>query len=104
MKEEFKAITPILNRAITNNKKLHKEVMSAYERFKAGDLGNTCEEDVTLAGNGDRIVARYNTSIAPIFIINSSKPYGTAEDGSVIFKRGNTLMYRHEYQDYKRQL
>lgn len=105
-KEDFAAITPTLNYAITNDKKLHKETMSAYKRFKAGDWGDTCEEykplnDAALAGNGDKIVAKYNTSVAPIFIINSEKPYDTTEDGSVIVKRGNTLMFCHEYHRWQ---
>lgn len=39
----------------------------------------------------------YNTCVAPIFIINSDEPYDTAEDGSVIVKRGTTLMFCDEY-------
>lgn len=102
MKEEFAVITRGLNDAIADNEQLAKEVMSAYSRFKAGDWGDTCEEDkplndAALAGNGDRIVAKYNTSVAPIFIINSDEPYETAADGSVIVKRGTTLMFCDEY-------
>lgn len=102
MKEEFAVITRRLNDAIVNNEKLAKEVIDAYRRFKAGDWGDTCEEDkplndAALAGNGDSIVAKYNTSVAPIFIINSEEPYDTAEDGSVIIKRGTTLLFCDEY-------
>ena len=102
MQEEFAVITRGLNDAIANTKQLANEVMSAYSRFKAGDWGDTCEEDKPLndaaaAGNGDRIVAKYKTSVAPIFIINSDEPYETAEDGSVIVKRGTTLMFCDEY-------
>ena len=99
MKEDFTVITRGLNDAIADNEKLAKDV---YRRFKAGDWGDTCEEDkplndAALAGNGDRIVAKYNTCVAPIFIINSDEPYDTAEDGSVIVKRGTTLMFCDEY-------
>ena len=102
MKEEFTVITRGLNDAIADNEKLAKEVLAAYSRFKAGDWGDTCEEDkplndAALAGNGDRIVAKYNTCVAPIFIINSDEPYDTAEDGSVIVKRGTTLLFCDEY-------
>lgn len=102
MLEEFTVITRGLNDAIADNEKLAKDVYDAYRRFKAGDWGDTCDEDkplndAALAGNGDRIVAKYNTCVAPIFIINSDEPYDTAEDGSVITKRGTTLMFCDEY-------
>lgn len=102
MIEEFTVITRGLNDAIADNEQLAKEVMNAYKLFKSGNWGDTCEEDkplndAALAGNGDRIVAKYNTCVAPIFIINSDEPYDTAEDGSVITKRGTTLLFCDEY-------
>lgn len=71
MKEEFTVITRGLNDAIADNEKLAKEVLAAYSRFKAGDWGDTCEEDKPLND--------------------------AAEDGSVIVKRGTTLMFCDEY-------
>lgn len=102
MQEDFTVITRGLNDAIADNEQLAKEVLDAYKRFRGGDWGDTCEEDkplndAALAGNGDRIVAKYNTSVAPIFIINSEEPYDTAEDGSIIVKRGTTLLFCDEY-------
>lgn len=102
MLEEFTVITRGLNDDIAENEQLAKDVYDAYRRFKAGEWGDTCDEDKqlndeALAGNGDRIVAKYNTCTKPIFIINSDEPYDTAEDGSVITKRGTTLLYCDEY-------
>ena len=102
MKEEQAVITRGLNDDIARDEKLAKEVFDAYRRFKLGDWGNTHPEDAKLNDEAlrdgvSRIVAKYETSKKPIFIINSDEPYDTDEDGNVIVKRITTLMYCDEY-------
>lgn len=102
IKEEFTVITRALNDDIAKNKKLAKEVVEAFNKFHAGNWGDTCAEDSALNDealeNGvDRIIAKYNTCTKPIFIINAVEPYDTADDGSLITKRGTTLLYCDEY-------
>lgn len=102
MTEEFTIITRALLDAIDYNEQLKREVYNAYIKFKAGDWGDTNDLDKSLndaafAGNGDRIIAKYNTCVKPIFIINSDEPYETTEDGNIIVKRGTTFMFCDEY-------
>ncbi len=102
MREDQAVITRGLNDDIARDEKLAKEVVDAYRRFKLGDWGNTCEEDAKLNDEAledgeSRIVAKYETSKKPIFIINSDEPYDTDEAGNIIVKRITTLMYCDEY-------
>lgn len=102
MREDQAVITRGLNDDIAEDPKLANEVMDAYRRFKLGDWGNTCEEDAKLNDEAlqdgeSRIVAKYETSKKPIFIINSDEPYETDENGNIIVKRITTLMYCDEY-------
>lgn len=102
MREEQAVITRRLNDDIAQDEKLAKEVVEAYQRFKRGDWGNTHPEDAKLNDEAledgvSRIVAKYETSKDPIFIINSDEPYDVDADGNVIVKRITTLMYCDEY-------
>jgi len=102
MREDQAVITRGLNDDIADDPKLAKEVTDAYKRFKLGDWGITCEEDAKLNDEAledgeSRIVAKYETSKKPIFIINSDEPYDTDADGNVIVKRITTIMYCDEY-------
>jgi len=102
MREDQAVITRGLNDDIAEDETLAKEVIDAYRRFKLGDWGITCEEDAKLNDEAledgvSRIVAKYETSKKPIFIINSDEPYDTDENGNVIVKRITTLMYCEEY-------
>lgn len=103
MKEEQAVITRRLNDDMAKDSLLAVEVLDAYARFKRGDWGDTCPEDAALNNEAlkdgvSRIVAKYETSTEPIFIINSGEPYSTDENGDMIIKRITTLMYCEEYQ------
>lgn len=60
--------------ACKDNAEFTKEIYKAFNKYIAGDWGDTCEEDAELnnqaiANNDDRIVAKYKTSKGNIFII-----------------------------------
>lgn len=102
VKAERTVITRRLNDDIAQNEKLAIEVTSALLRFERGDWGNTHPEDARLNNEAirdgvSRIVAKYETSTSPIFIINDDEPYDTDAAGNVITKRITTLMYCDEY-------
>lgn len=102
MREDQAVITRGLNDDIAGDQQLAKEVVDAYRRFKLGDWGDTYPEDAKLNDEAlrdgeSRIVAKYETSTKPIFIINSDEPYDTDSNGNIIVKRITTLMYCDEY-------
>lgn len=102
MREYQAVITRRLSDDIAEDQKLAKEVIAAYQRFKLGDWGDTSPEDAKLNDealeNGvSRIVAKYETSKDPIFIINNDEPYDKDAAGNVIVKRITTIMYCDEY-------
>lgn len=73
-----------------NNKKFEKEVLNAFNKYcncDWGDLDVNDKEcnDNAVKYNNDRILARYNTSVKPIYII-------TEYDRSV-----TTILFRDEY-------
>lgn len=59
--------------AALNNKAFFNEVLSALGRYTNKDWGDLCEEDKQINEDallhGDRILARYETSKGPIYII-----------------------------------
>lgn len=59
---------------IEHNETFAKEISTAFAKYCAMDWGDTCKEDAQLnddaVNNGDdRIVAKYETTVEPIFII-----------------------------------
>ena len=102
MREDQAVITRRLSDDIANDQKLTKEVIAAYQRFKRGDWGNTHPDDAKLNDEAledgvSRIIAKYETSKKPIFIINNDEPYDKDAAGNVIIKRITTIMYCDEY-------
>lgn len=72
------------------DEKFSKEVKDAFERYIKCDWGDLNESDKEMndsavENNNDRILARYNTSIKPIYII-------TEYDRSM-----TTILFRDEY-------
>ena len=59
--------------AANGNYKFFSEVMNSLNRFAAGDWGDICEEDKQAneyaVTHNERILARYETSEGPIYII-----------------------------------
>lgn len=102
MKEERVMVTATLDNDMKEDDVFCKEVLEAFERFKKGDWGNISENDAMMnneaaeTGEG-RIVAKYETSKAPIYIINAEEPIDTDVSGEIIVKRMTTLLYTNEY-------
>lgn len=71
------------------NKKFYREILKAFNKYCNKDWGDTCKEDCEYNNdaliNEDRIVAKYKTSVADVFII-------TEWDRSV-----TTILFASEY-------
>ena len=102
IKEELVTISAELAHDAETDERLAQEIEQAYIRFKRLDWGDTHPSDKPLNDQaletGARIVAKYQTSTEPIFIINSDEPYDVNRTtGEVIVKRITSIMYCHEY-------
>lgn len=102
IKEELVTISAELDHDTETDERLAQEVEQAYIRFKRLDWGDTHPADKPLNDQaletGARIIAKYQTSTEPIFIINSAEPYDVNRTtGEVIVKRITSIMYCHEY-------
>lgn len=73
MKQGTVVMTRGISDAIENNFKFFNEVMIAFNRYVNNDWGNLCEEDKAInkyaLTHNARILARYETSEGPIYII-----------------------------------
>lgn len=102
IREELVTISAELAHDTETDERLAQEVERAYIRFKRLDWGDTHPSDKPLNDQaletGARIVAKYQTSTEPIFIINSDEPYDVNRTtGEMIVKRITSIMYCHEY-------
>ena len=60
--------------AMNANINFGKEVRTAFDRYVSGDWGELCQEDremndIAVEKNDNRIFAKYETSVDPIYII-----------------------------------
>ena len=77
MKAEFELGTTVMTRGVAlsfkDNEQFTREVSEAFIRYCAKDWGDLCNEDKqmnkTALVEGERLLARYNTSVEAIYII-----------------------------------
>lgn len=66
-------MTRPLAEAVEHNEQLKREVFNALDRYRLGEWGNLGEEDKQANEDaieqGERILAKYETSSEPIYII-----------------------------------
>lgn len=75
--------------AIEENPQFHIEIIEAYQKYIAGNYGDLCEEDIQANEEaikyGDRIFAKYKTSVDDIYIITEADRTAT------------TILFYYEY-------